>query len=96
MGTAGKIVRAQQAIDRASTLAEAQAILTKMAEEEQEVADTFFTQEETIASLSEVIKAQDQKVTYISPPAPAPQRANYVLYIALGVLALFMFGKVKL
>ena len=96
MGTAGKMARAQEAVQKAATLAEAQVILENLQEQEQEVTDTFFTQEETIGSLTELIKVQDQKVTYASPPAPAPQRTNYLLYIAIGVLALFMFGKVKL
>jgi hypothetical protein len=93
MGTAGKMARAQEAVQKASTLAEAQAILENLREEEQAVADTFFTQEETIASLTDLIRTQDQQVTYISPPAPAPKRTNYILYIAIGVLALIMFKK---
>jgi hypothetical protein len=96
MGTAGKMSRAQQAVQKAATLAEAQTILKGLQDQEQEVTDTFFTQEATIDSLTDLIKTQDQQVTYISPPAPTPQRSNYVLYIALGVVALFMFGKVKL
>ena len=96
MGTAGTMHRAQMAIQKSSTLAEAETILKQLQEQEQEVTDTFFTQESTIQSLTDLIKTQDQQVTYVSPPAPTPQRSNYVLYIALGVLALFMFGKVKL
>ena len=96
MGTAGTMARAQKAVLKASTLAEATVMRDQLAREEQEVTDTFFTQESTIQSLTDLIKTQDQQVTYVSPPAPTPQRSNYVLYIALGVLALFMFGKVKL
>lgn len=96
MGTAGKMARAQEAVQKASTLAEAQVILGNLQEQEQEVTDTFFTQEETIQSLTDLIKTQDQQVTYVSPPAPAPQRSNYILYAAIGIAALFIFGKVKL
>lgn len=96
MGTAGKMARAQEAVQKAATLAEAQVVLKQLQEQEQEVTDTFFTQEATIGSLTELVKLQDQEVTYISPPAPTPQRSNYLLYIAIGVVALFMFGKVKL
>ena len=96
MGTAGTIVKAQQAITKAATVAEAQTILDQLREEEQQVADTFFTQESTIQSLTDLIKVQDQEVTYISPPAPTPQRTNYVLYAAIGLAALIIFKKVKL
>ena len=96
MGTAGKMARAQIAVQKAATLAEAETVLKQLQEQEQAVADTFFTQEATIGSLQELIKVQDQEVTYISPPAPAPQRTNYILYAAIGLAALFMFGKVKL
>lgn len=96
MGTAGKMVRAQEAVQKAATLAEAQTILTQLREEEQEVTDTFFTQEATIQSLTDLMKVQDQKVTYVSPPAPTPQRPNYILYAAIGLAALIIFKKVKL
>ena len=96
MGTAGTMSRAQQDVLKAASLAEAEVILKQLQEQEQEVTDTFFTQESTIQSLTDLIKTQDQQVAYVSPPAPAPVRTNYVLYIALGVLALFVFGKVKL
>lgn len=96
MGTVGKMVRAQKAVLKASTLAEAETIRDLLVREEQEVTDTFFTQESTIQSLTDLIKTQDQQVTYVSPPAPTPQRSNYLLYAAIGLAALFMFGKVKL
>ena len=96
MGAASDMVRAQEAISKAGSLVEAQTILDQLRKEEQQVTDTFFTQEETIKSLSELIKVQDQKVTYISPPAPTPQRTNYLLYAGIAIAALFIFGKVKL
>lgn len=96
MGTAATMAKAQKDVLKAGTLAEAQVILENLQGQQQEVTDTFFTQESTIQSLTDLIKTQDQQVTYVSPPAPAPQRSNYLLYAAIGVLALFMFGKVKL
>jgi len=77
-------------------LAEQEAIIREMSSEQEDVTDTFFTQEETIKSLSELIKIQDQEVTYVSPPAPTPQRPNYLLYAGIAIAALFIFGKVKL
>ena len=96
MGTAATMAKAQKDVLKAGTLAEAQVILENLQGQQQEVTDTFFTQESTIQSLTDLIKTQDQQVTYVSPPAPTPQRSNYVLYIALGIAALVMFGKVKL
>lgn len=96
MGTIGKMVAAQEATLKASTLAEAEAIKQRLQAEEQEVADVFFTQEATIADLQEMLRTQDQQATYISPPQPVPARPNYILYALIGVVLLFMFGKVKL
>ena len=96
MGTAATAAKAQKDVMKASTLAEAETILKQLQEQQQEVTDTFFTQESTIQSLTDLIKTQDQQVTYVSPPAPTPQRSNYLLYAAIGLAALFMFGKVKL
>lgn len=77
-------------------LAEQEGYILELETKSEDVTDTFFTQEETIKSLSEFIKAQDQKVTYVSPPAPTPQRPNYFLYAGIAIAALFIFGKVKL
>ena len=96
MGTGTTMARAQEAVLKAGTLAEAQTVLAQLREEEQAVTDTFFTQEATIGSLQELIKVQDQEVTYISPPAPTPTRPNYILYAAIGLAALIIFKKVKL
>lgn len=79
-------------------LAEQQGLIRELESKREDVTDTFFTQEETIKSLTDIIKIQDQgqQPTYVNPPAPTPRRTNYILYAGIGVLALFLFGKVKL
>lgn len=77
-------------------LAQQEGLIRELESSEQDVTDTFFTQEQTIKSLSDIIKIQDQEVTYVSPPAPTPQRTNYILYAAIGLAALIIFKKVKL
>ncbi len=77
-------------------LAQQEGYILELETSREDVTDTFFTQEETIKSLTELMKIQDQEVTYISPPAPTPQRPNYILYAAIGLAALIIFKKVKL
>lgn len=95
MGTAGKMHRAQEAVQKAGTLAEAQSILDKLIAEEQEVSDIFFMQEEMVESLKNILSRQEQPV-YIQPPAPIRKPSNILLYIGIGIGLLFLTGKVKL
>ena len=51
MGTAGKMARAQEAVNTAGTLSEAQTILDQLVQQEEEVTDIFFMQEQAIEAL---------------------------------------------
>lgn len=95
MGRAGDMARAQEAVQKAGTLAQAQSILDKMVAEEQEVADIFYTQEQMIGSLTDVLAAQDQPL-YVSTPAPIQKPRNYLLLIVIGIGILIYLGKIKL
>jgi len=94
MGTAGKLARAQEAVEKAGTLAEAQSILDQLMAEEEEVTDIFYTQEFTIEKLTDLLSQQDP--VYISPPAPRPPAQNYLLYIGIGIGFLYLTGRIKL
>ncbi len=99
MGTAGKMARAQEAVQKAGTLAEAQSILDQLVAEEGEVTSIFYTQEQMIGSLQDLLAIQDQQQpepVYISSPAPQPKARNYMLYIGLGIGILLFTGKFKL
>ena len=97
MGTAGKMARAQEAVQKAGTLAEAQSILDQLMAEEEEVTDIFYTQEQMIGSLRDLLAIQDQQQpVYISPQAPQPKAKNYLIYIGIGIGILLFTGKLKL
>jgi len=99
MGTGAKMAGAQLAVQEATTLAEAQAILNQLVAEEQEVSDIFYTQEFMIESLTDLLQQQDQEKpqpVYISPQAPQPKPKNYMMYIGIGIGILFLTGKLKL
>lgn len=96
MGERSKAITVAIETARRGTLAEAEAALAMLLGEEQEVADVFYTQQEMIGSLTDLLAIQDQQVTYVSPPAPLPRSTNYLLYAVLGIAALIYFGKIKL
>lgn len=100
MGTAAKMARAQEAVQKAATLAEAQAVLDELVAAEQEVTDIFFMQEFTIEKLTDLLESQEQQAPqpiYTSPSAPQPKAPNYILYIGIGLLVLFIFrGRIKI
>lgn len=60
--------------------------------------DIFQTLKKTNESLIEYLDAAQQppQPTYIQPPPPEPARPNYVMYAAIGLLALVLLRKVKL
>lgn len=93
MATAGKMYRAQMAIQKATTLAEAQTILEKLRAEEQEIADIFYSQEQMIGTLTERLESQDRELTYVSP---IQKPVNYLLLVAVGIGILIFWGKIKL
>ena len=96
MGTAGKMARAQAAVNTAGTLAEAQTALALVMEAEQDVTDVFWTQEQMIESLQDILDLQDNnQPVYMSAPAPRPQPKNYALYLAIGIGLLFFSGAFK-
>ncbi len=94
MGTAGKMVRAQEAINKAGTLAEAQAVLENLIAEEQDVADIFYTQQQSIESLTDVLRSQEKEV-FIPPPQPVPKQPNFLMFIGIGIAVLFFLRKGK-
>jgi len=98
MGTAGKMARAQEAVQKAGTLAEAQSILDQLMAEEEEVTDIFYTQEFTIEALTDLLQQQDQQQqpVFVGPPAPRPPAKNYLIYIAAGIGFLLLTGRLKL
>lgn len=97
MGTAGKMALAQEAVQKAGTLAEAQSILDQLMVEEEEVTDIFYTQEQMIGSLQDLLSIQDrQQPVYVSPAAPQPKPKNYLIYIAIGLGILLFTGRLKL
>ena len=99
MGTGTKMAGTQKEVEKARTLAEAQAILERLVAEEEEVTDIFFTQEQMIGSLQDLLSIQDQQQAqpvYISPQAPQPSPKNYLIYIGIGVGILLFTGKLKL
>lgn len=90
---------AQLAVQEATTLAEAQAILDQLVAEEQEVTDIFYTQEFMIESLTDLLQKQDQEKpqpVYISPQTPQPKSKNYLTYIGIGIGFLILTGRLKL
>ena len=92
------MARAQEAVQQAGTLAEAQSILDQLLAEEEEVTDIFFTQEQMIGSLQDLLAIQDRQPepVYISSPAPQPKPKNYLMYIGIGIGILLITGKLKL
>lgn len=97
MGTAGKMARAQTAVQQAGTLAEAQSILDELIAQEEEVTDIFFTQEFAIQKLTDLLQQQDtRQPVFVGPPAPQRQPKNYLMYIGIGIGILFLTGKFKL
>ncbi len=98
MGERSKAIQVAVETARRGTLAEAEAALAMLLAEEEEVADIFYTQQEMIGSLTDLLAIQDQQeqVTYVSPPAPLPRSKNYLLYARLGIATLIYFGKIKL
>ena len=97
MGTAGKMARAQEAVEKAGTLAEAKTVLAQLIAEEEEVTDIFYTQQEMIGSLTDLLAIQDkEQPVYVSPPAPQPRSTNFLLYAGIAIAALIYFGKLKL
>lgn len=69
-----------------------------MAEEktEEEKTDIFYVQQQMLDTLTDLFMRQDQKITYVAPPAPIPRPRNYLLYIAIAIGILFYTGKIKL
>lgn len=69
-----------------------------MAEEktEEEKTDIFYVQQQMLDTLTDLFMRQDQKITYVSPPAPILQPRNYLLYIAIAIGILIYMGKIKL
>lgn len=96
MGTAGKMARAQEAVEKAGTLAEAKTVLAQLIAEEEEVTDIFYTQEFTIEKLTDLLQMQDKDPVYIRPAAPRPAAKNYLLYIGIGIVILYFTGRIKL
>jgi len=90
------MARAQEAVQQAGTLAEAQSILDQLLAEEEEVTDIFFTQEQMIGSLQDILAIQDREPVYIRPQAPQPKPKNYLMYIGIGIGILLITGKLKL
>lgn len=69
-----------------------------MAEEktEAEKTDIFYVQQQMLDTLTDLFMRQDQKITYVAPPAPVPRPRNYLLYIVIGIGLLLYTGKIKL
>lgn len=89
----------QKEVMKAGTLAEAQSILDQLVGEEEEVTDIFYTQQEMIGSLQDLLAIQDrqqQQPIYVSPQAPLPKSKNYLIYIMVGIGILLFTGKLKL
>lgn len=98
MGERSKAIQVAIETARRGTLAEAEAALAMILGEEQEVTDIFYTQQEMIGSLTDLLAIQDQQeqVTYVSPPAPLPKPTNYLLYVGIGIAFLLFTGRLKL
>ena len=91
------MARAQQAVQQAGTLAEAQSILDELIAQEEEVTDIFFSQEFAIDQLTDLLQQQDtRQPVYVSQPAPQPKQKNYLMYIVIGIGILFLTRKIKL
>jgi len=91
------MARAQQAVQQAGTLAEAQSILDELIAQEEEVTDIFFSQEFAIDQLTDLLQQQDtRQPVYVSQPAPQQQPKNYLMYIVIGIGILFLTRKIKL
>ena len=70
-----------------------------MAEEktDAEKTDIFYVQQQMLDTLTDLFMRQDQeRITYVSSPAPIPRPRNYLLYIVVGIGILIYFGKIKL
>lgn len=70
-----------------------------MAEEQLEPTQTdiFQQQKKTIDTLVQVLAeqgaGQPQQVVYAAPAEPAKKAPNYLIYLAVGVLAILLFKK---
>lgn len=97
MGTAGKMARAQEAVSKAGTLAEAQSILDKLVEEEQEVSDIFYMQEEMIGSLQDLLSEQDKaEPVYVQQTPTQVSSSSNMIYIVIGLIIFFLTRNMKL
>ncbi len=63
---------------------------------EQEKTDIFYVQQQMLDTLTDLFMRQDQKITYVGPPAPIQRPRNYLLYIVIGIGILIYMGKIKL
>lgn len=71
-----------------------------MAKNDTTKTDIFKQQEQTIVMLQDVLRKQTeeeeagpQQIIYAQQPEPVQKPPNYLLYIALGVIALILFKK---
>ncbi len=69
-----------------------------MAENDTTKTDIFKQQGQTIVMLQDVLRRQaeeagPQQIIYAQQPEPVQKPPNYLLYIALGVVALLLFRK---
>lgn len=92
MGAAQTAVKAQQKAELAGKLAEAEILLSQLAEQQPAVADVFAGQEKEITESVAKIRSGSE-ITNVSQPAPVSKPVNYLLYIGIGVLVLLIFGK---
>lgn len=94
MGTAGKMARAQEAVEKAATLAEAKAALADVLELQEETTDIFYTQQQAFDTLVDVLQQQSiEQPVYVSSVAQPTKTPNYLLYIGGAVLLFLLFKK---
>jgi len=67
--------------------------IAELEAQEEAKADIFYTQQKAIEALEKILERQDSGTAYVSPPQPQPKSTNYMIYIGIGLLVLFLFRK---
>ena len=68
--------------------------IKKLEEEKQQQTDEFYSREQVIKTLTDVLEQQERQTVYVQP-APAITSPNYVLYIGLAIAAFILFKGFK-
>lgn len=68
--------------------------IKSLEEEKQKQTDEFYSREQVIKTLADVLEQQESQTVYVQP-APGVKPTNYVLYIGLAIAGFILFKGFK-